>query len=336
LTNDAESEFSLKHVDIREKNGHYFYDRRNEKIKETDRMSVRSGTRNQKKEKLKNLDKWSKSYVQNSKNVEPKKRKMRGSGTIKKIIEGEDSQPFPSEFELRRKQESHPTLDGVYENILDQEGKWVHKFQESPIYDKNFKKKKMPKVDIDEEIFEENKIQTPKEYKPQNQDLKEMILNITEHSRSSEEHESETMNKVPKQGIFRETGENSKEEFQSEKETTKINNGSGGLSYKELSELVETLREENSSLKAREEDLVKENQVSKRKQEEGDLRKGEIEKQLKDVQVRNGLLQNRITDLEDEVKRNTENGDQVDLFTKKIKDLEDELEKEKSRNEFIF
>ena len=334
--NDAESDFSLKNSDIMEKNGHYFYDRRNKKIKDIERMSVRSGTRNEKKDKQGNLDKWSKSYVQKSKNNNPKNRKLRTSGTIKKIIEGEDLQPFPSEFELRRKQDSNPRLDELYENVMDHNGKWVHKFKESPINEKIFKKKKVPRVDIEDHRYEQPQIEkTPKieklkNYKPENQDLKEMILNITEHSRSSEEHESETMNKVS-YGIFRETMESvGDEDLQSEKETTKINNGSGGLSYKELSELVESLREENAVLKAKEEDYVKESQLNKTQREEIVSRKNEIEKQLEDSQIKNEFLQNKINDLEDYSKKNNTD-DQMETLTKKIKELEDDLENEKSR-----
>ena len=244
-----------------EKNGHFHYDQRNSKrLKDVDRMSVRSGNKKRKKKASNsNLDKWSKSYVQNTKNFKNKRHKIVGDlETIKKQKDKDGGYPYLSEFEVNKKKrriqerwemerdyreaDFSKSLGNVHKAAQMQNNDWqsLEQVDQDALSEKIFKKKKPPKIDRKEDASEENK----------NQKMQEMILNIPENSHSSAEHESETQNKVPKAKIFRETMEDLKEDGSTiEKETTKINNGPGTLSYNELSQMVESLREENSQLR---------------------------------------------------------------------------------------
>ena len=190
-------------------------------------------------------------------------------------------------------------------------------FEKAPLSEKYFKKKQNPKIESDDQLSENEK--------------KEMILNITENSRSSAEDESEPQNKVPKQGIFRETIERSIEEFPSEKETTKINNGSGGLSYNDLTELVERLRDENSKMKSHEEDLEKERVIR-----ENDFRilkesKEKVEVQLTKLQQENNRLIQSVSNFENKIENIQNMKNSLNTSSERIKELEILLQKEKSK-----
>lgn len=315
---------SLSNSAILEKDGHYYYDQRNDRrLRDGDRMSVRSGThKKQNQVRQGNLEKWSKSYVQNSKNVHPK---MSQSGTVKKIQEIEEADILPTEFKLRRKQESQPTLErGSPEKRGDTRahksrraklGKSGRRMEEREEWEERaerealalaFKKKEKPRVE-----------EEPEHPKRGGRELSEMIKNITEHSRSSAEDESELQNGPPKRGIFHETM-NGEEACPSEKETTKINNGSGGPSYNELSQLVESLREENSQLKATQEDLTRE----------------AGEERLAHERTRNELNQAhaQVQNLGRTLAQLEKEAGLAGKLQKKLGELEDGLNREKSRN----
>ena len=313
---EEQSDLSLSNSAILEKDGHYYYDQRNNRrLRDVDRMSVRSGTnKKQMQDRHNNLEKWSKSYVQKSKNGQPQ---LRTSGTVKKIQEVEDAGILPTEFKLRRKQESQPTLDGRRrDHSGDSEavrrkpqtqgelGDWGQP-RDPPALD--FKKKAAPRVE------------PMRQSQGEAAELKEIFLNITEHSRSSAEDESETQNRVPKRAIFQETMDKD-DHCPSDKETAtaKINNASGGPSYNELSHLVEALREENSRLKASQEDRAKEAARER-------LAHERVKHELAELRTRAQSLSGTVAELETEAGK-------ADRLEKQLARLEMQLEQEKGES----
>ena len=261
-------DLSIKNSKMYKKDGHYYYKKNNTQKKEEEIMSSRSEVKKNNYNQEKNLDKWSKSYVQNTKNQNHEGRlpfKNNSKDASNKWLKKNKHNLFDN---VKSPQEkfNERNGNGNDQQYIKDDGREVYQYLQKLKLDENFgneknsdhiqeindsKKWNFLRLSAEKEEIKNKRQSEQKADTHPVENINQMIFNIEEKSHSSEEEISQMKNEMPKGVIFND--ESNTPEIQCQPKE--------GKSYNDLLKIIQLLEEEKNNLTMKNNNWIEEKKM---------------------------------------------------------------------------